>query len=327
MNLDLLLQQAVDKGASDLHLSPGLPPLLRIDGQLIASDAPVLASDQLMEQLLIVANQSGITGLATCYDIDFVYASAELGRFRVNCFRQQRGYAAVFRVIKKEIPSLDGFRLPAVFQSFIHYHQGLVLFTGPTGCGKSTSLAAIINHINHNQAKHIITIEDPVEFVYTCDKSLISQRQLTSDAQNYQQALRAALREDPNIIVVGELRDLETIRLALTAAETGHLVFSTLHTNSAPKTIDRIIDVFPSGEKDFIRTLLADCLTAVVGQKWLTHDTKSRSMIFEILIANPAIRNLIRDNKINQIYSVMQMGQAQGMCTFEQYMSKTIPVA
>lgn len=318
MNIETLLTTAVQRGASDLHLSAGLPPLLRIQGALTKLDSAALDAAGAMELLHQILSPEQQAEFATRRELDCAYSIPNLGRFRLNCFQQQRGISAVFRIIPAVVPTLASLALPTLFHTFADYRQGLVLITGATGSGKSTSLAAIINHINVTQHKHIITLEDPIEFIHNCEKSLISQRGIGSDTANYHCALRAALREDPDVIVVGELRDQETIRLALTAAETGHLVFATLHSHGAPKTIDRIIDVFPSGEKPFIATLLAECLSAVVAQQWLMTEHK-RQLVLEILIATAAIRNLIREHKSNQIYSVMQTGQAQGMCTFEQY--------
>jgi twitching motility protein PilT len=252
-------------------------------------------------------------------DIDFAYTLSEKQRFRVNVYNQQHGIGAVFRVIALQIPTLQSLKLPVVFQTFCDKSHGLILITGPTGSGKSSSLAALINEVNKTQTKHIITIEDPIEFIHASQKSLITQREVQRDALSFQTALRAALREDPDIICVAELRDLESIRLALTAAETGHLVLATLHTASAPKTLDRLIDVFPGNEKEMVRTMLSESLVAIVSQQLHKNPTGGRSAIFEILIATPAIRHLIRENKSTQIYSVMQTGQSMGMCTFEQY--------
>jgi twitching motility protein PilT len=237
----------------------------------------------------------------------------------VNVYHQQQGIGAAFRLIPSQIPTQTALNLPAVFDTFCHAQHGLILITGPTGSGKSSSLAALIHAINKTQAKHIITIEDPLEFVHTADKSLITQREVHTDTLSFEAALRAALREDPDIICVAELRDLESVRLALTAAETGHLVLATLHTASAPQTIDRLIDVFPGNEKDLIRTMLSESLLAIVAQKLQKKLQGGRQALFEILVATPAIRHLIRENKTAQLYSAMQTGKAVGMCTFAQY--------
>ena len=316
-----LLNLAVNHHASDLHLSAGLPPMLRIHGELQKMNVPLITADQLQQMLQSLLSDSHQQILKQELELDFAYSIADGARFRINIYHQQRGLAAAIRLIPEKIPTLATLQLPHIFYNFCEYTQGLILITGPTGAGKSSSLAALVHHINQNQAKHIITIEDPIEFIHPQLKSLISQRELHHNTRSFKNALRAALREDPDIILVGELRDLETIQLALTAAETGHLVLATLHTVSAPKTIDRIMDSFPGNEKDMIRAMLSECLTAVVSQKFLNYPENSRRVVFEILVCTPAIRNLIRENKIPQIYSVMQTGQASGMCTFEQYLA------
>jgi len=314
-----LLKLAAQKCASDLHLCANQPPRLRIDGELEPLSENRLNHQTLKTMLYEIMSEVQQQKLAQALDIDFAYALSENQRFRVNIYHQQQGIGAVFRVISSQIPTLKSLALPAVFQTFCHKSHGLILITGPTGSGKSSSLAALIDEINNTQSKHIITIEDPIEFIHTSKKSLITQREVQRDTLDFQTALRAALREDPDIICVAELRDLETIRLALTAAETGHLVLATLHTASAPKTLDRLIDVFPGNEKDMVRTMLSESLLAVVSQKLNKNPAGGRSAIFEVLVATPAIRHLIRENKSAQIYSAMQTGQAVGMCTFEQY--------
>ncbi|HVV68900.1 MAG TPA: type IV pilus twitching motility protein PilT [Gammaproteobacteria bacterium] len=321
VSLDTLLTMAVNDHASDLHLSAGLSPILRIQGELKKMELPLLTSEQLQCLLHSILNEAQHNVLMQELELDYAYTLTDVGRFRINIYHQLRGLAVAIRLIPEKIPTLASLQLPHIFYNFCEYTQGLILITGPTGAGKTSSLAALINHINQNQAKHIITIEDPIEFIHPQLKSLISQRELHNNTRSFKNALRAALREDPDIILVGELRDLESIHLALTAAETGHLVLATLHTVSAPKTIDRIIDIFPGNEKDMIRAMLSECLTAVVSQKFFQCPKNSRRAIFEILVCTPAIRNLIRENKIPQIYSVMQTGQASGMCTFEQYLT------
>jgi twitching motility protein PilT len=316
--LNTLLLNAVAHKASDLHLSSGMPTLIRVDGTMKILHEEILEATALEQMLSTIMSQSQQQTFAQTGDIDFAYA-IDTTRFRVNVYRQLRGIAATCRIIANQIPTLESLHLPDIFRELSTKEHGLILITGPTGSGKSSSLAALINHINQTTAKHIITIEDPIEFVHSCQQSLISQREIGKDTASFQQALRAALREDPDIISVAELRDLETIRLALTAAETGHLVLATLHTASATKTIDRIIDVFPGNEKDMIRTMLSESLLAVVAQRLRPKEAGGRYAEFEILVAAPAIRHLIRENKTTQIYSAMQTGAAAGMCTFEQY--------
>ncbi len=323
MLIEQLLQTALDKRASDLHLSAGMPPLLRIHGELNALPMAPLADDALKAMLYTIMQPALQQQFTQQLDLDFAYSltaslTASLttdARFRVNVYQQQRGIAAVFRLIPTTPPSMDALQLPDVLRSLIEKSHGLLLITGATGSGKSTTLAALLHHLNDQQALHIITIEDPIEFIHTSQRSLISQREVHTHVGGFQAALRAALREDPDVICVAELRDVETIRLALTAAETGHLVLATLHTASAPKTIDRIIDVFPGNEKDAIRTMLSESLLGVVAQRLMRCDN-GRQAEFEILVATPAIRHLIRENKVAQIYSTMQTGRELGMCTF-----------
>lgn len=316
--LNTLLLNAVTQKASDLHLSSGMPALIRIDGAMKVLHEEILEAATLEQMLTAIMTQAQQQTFKQTGDIDFAY-TIDTARFRINVYRQLRGIAVTCRVITNQIPTLESLKLPAIFRELSIKEHGLILITGPTGSGKSSSLAALINHINQTSAKHIITIEDPIEFVHTCKQSLISQREVGRDTSSFQQALRAALREDPDIISVAELRDLETIRLALTAAETGHLVLATLHTASATKTIDRIIDVFPGNEKDMIRTMLSESLLAVIAQRLRQKEIGGRYAEFETLLATPAVQHLIRENKTMQIYSAMQTGAAVGMCTFEQY--------
>lgn len=251
-------------------------------------------------------------------EVDFSFELPNVGRFRVNAFNQARGCAAVFRTIPVEIPTLDQLGAPEIFEKIANYEKGLVLVTGPTGSGKSTTLAAMVDYVNRNHNKHILTIEDPIEFVHTNNKCLVNQREVHRDTHSFKAALRSALREDPDVILVGELRDQETISLALTAAETGHLVFGTLHTSSAAKTIDRIIDVFPGSDKDMVRSMLSESLRSVIAQKLLKRVGGGRLACHEIMMATPAIRNLIREDKVAQMYSIIQTGAAHGMQTMEQ---------
>jgi len=325
MEIAKLLELCVKKNASDLHISPGLPPIYRIDGDLVTMPniAPLDASTtQTVLQSLMSKEQLQI--LKTNLQLDFSIIIEKLCGFRVNVFYQAQGLAAVFRVIPLKIPTLEELSLPSVMKRLLNLSSGLILMTGPTGCGKSTSLAAMVNHININYSRHIITIEDPIEFVHPSKKSLISQRQVYRDATNFSEALRAALREDPDVIMVGEMRDLETIRLALTAAETGHLVMGTLHTSTAPRAINRIIDVFPAGEKNMIRNLVSESLQAVICQVLINKLTSGRIAAFEIMLGTTAIRNLIREDKVAQMYSVIQTGSQKGMCTMEQSIENLI---
>jgi len=314
MDITSLLQEAVSKGASDLHLSSGMPPILRIDGDLIRMDEAVLSDRVLRQQLEEVRPNPNTQQL----EQDFSYEIKDLSRFRVNIFHQLRGISAVFRVISKEVPSLESLSMPPIVTKLCNLPKGLVLVTGPTGCGKSTTLAAMIRYINSTQPKHILTLEDPIEYTHIPDKCLIQQREVHHHTESFQAALRSALREDPDVILLGEMRDLETIRLALTAAETGHLVFATLHTSSCAMTIDRIIDVFPAGEKDLVRALLSESLQAVISQNLIKKKGGGRIVTQEIMICTSAIRNLIRENKTPQIFSAIQTGQAHGMNTMEQ---------
>jgi twitching motility protein PilT len=314
--LPYLLQQAIEKNASDLHLSSEQLPFLRLDGRLQTLGETVLCHEKLKYMLHGIMTQAQADTFAHSLEIDFMYPFKQTQRCRVNIYHQQHGIGAAFRIIPTHIPSLASLQLPAVVNTFCHKTEGLILITGPTGSGKSTSLAALIHEINSTQAKHILLIEDPIEFIHTAKKSLVTQREVQRDTFSFQTALRAALREDPDIICVTELRDLESIRLALTAAETGHLVLATLHTASACKALDRLIDVFPGNEKEMVRSMLSESLQAVIAQKLCPRAEGGRSALFEILIATPAIRHLIRENKPAQIYSAMQTGDALGMRTF-----------
>lgn len=314
-----LLFQATESKASDLHLSAGLPPALRKQNELIFLNLPLFSHTQLIHLLTPMLDPIQQDALEKKTEIDFSCPLNKEWRCRGNIYYQHRGIAASFRLIPTQPPQLNQIGLPPVFESFCSNKQGLILITGATGSGKSTTLAAMIQHMNQHQRKHIITIEDPIEFIYQSNQSLITQRELNQTTNSFHQALRAALRQDPDVILIGELRDLDTIRLALTAAETGHLVLATLHTNSAAKAIARITDAFPGNEKETIRLQLSESLNTVVAQQLCLRE-RNLHPAFEILICTPAIRHLIRENKPAQIYSTMQTGQALGMCTMEQYL-------
>lgn len=319
MKLVELLKFAVINQASDLHISSGLTPVIRINGEINKINLTPLSHEQAKELLYSVMQQSDILKLEQQWATDFAVEITNLARFRFNVFYQQRGISAAIRIINNEIINLNQF--PAIFKTIANYNSGLILVTGVSGAGKTNTLAAMIDFINQNYYQHIITIEDPIEFVYSSKRSLIDQRELNVHTKSFNHALRAALRQDPNIILVGELRDLETIRLALTAAETGHLVFSTIHTASAAKTINRIIDVFNADEKNLLRLILAETLSAVISQTLVKKiDNSGRVAAFEIMIVNHAIRNLIRENKITQINSLIQTGEQYGMCTLDQFL-------
>lgn len=324
MDIAELLAFSVKNKASDLHLSSGLPPMIRVDGDLRQLNVPAIENQQMTELLYSTMNDQQRRDFEANLECDFSYAVPGLARFRVNCFHNDRGVGGAFRTIPMAIWSLEDIGAPPSFKDIINVPRGLVLVTGPTGSGKSTTLAAMIDHINNSLPGHILTIEDPIEFVHTSRKCLINQREVHRDTHGFNQALRAALREDPDIILVGEMRDIETIRLALTAAETGHLVFATLHTSSAAKTIDRIIDVFPAGEKTMVRSMLSESLRAVISQTLLKRVGGGRIAAHEIMMATPAIRNLIREDKVAQMYSAIQTGQNMGMHTLDQHMETLV---
>jgi twitching motility protein PilT len=323
MNIKELLNLAINKNASDLHLSTGLPARIRVDGDLQILEAPLLQDSAFLNDLysLMTANQKVL--FEKNLDLDFSFSFQQIN-VRAQIFTQSRGIGAVFRIIHQHIPSIEELGLPDVLKDLVSNPHGLVLFTGSTGSGKSTTLAAVIDYLNNTKLGHIVTIEDPIEFHHTSRKCLIHQRELHRDTSSFSAALHAVLREDPDYIIVGELRDLETIRLALTAAETGHLVFGTLHTNSAAKTINRIVDVFPAEEKSIIRTLLSESLRAVIAQNLIKKLGGGRVAVFEIMIANSAIANLIRENKIAQLHSVIQTNQKLGMNTFDQHLMRLV---
>ncbi|MFP4209038.1 MAG: type IV pilus twitching motility protein PilT [Wenzhouxiangella sp.] len=318
MDITELLAFTVKSKASDLHISAGLPPMIRVDGDIHRINTPPIDNKNMADLIYSTMNDNQRRDYEANLEVDFSYAVPGMARFRVNAYNQHRGMAAAFRVIPNDIWTLEDINAPAVFRDIINVPRGLVLVTGPTGSGKSTTLAAMIDHLNKNESGHILTIEDPIEFIHTPQRCLINQREVKRDTHGFNQALRSALREDPDIILVGELRDIETVRLALTAAETGHLVFGTLHTSSAPKTIDRIIDVFPGDEKPVVRSMLSESLRAVISQTLLKRVGGGRIGAHEIMVATPAIRNLIREDKVAQMYSAIQTGQNVGMTTLDQ---------
>ena len=313
-----LLSFTVKNNASDLHLSAGVPPMIRVDGDIKRVNMPALTHKEVNSMVYDIMNDKQRKDYEEYFETDFSFEIPKLARFRVNAFNQNRGSGAVFRTIPSEIMTLEDLQTPTIFKDISMQPRGIVLVTGPTGSGKSTTLAAMVDYINDNKPDHILTIEDPIEFVHESKKSLINQREVHRDTQGFSEALRSALREDPDVILVGELRDLETIRLALTAAETGHLVFGTLHTSSAAKTIDRVVDVFPAAEKEMVRSMLSESLKAVISQSLLKRIGGGRIAAHEIMIGTPAIRNLIREGKIAQMYSAIQTGQAAGMQTLDQ---------
>lgn len=321
MDLASLLEYVVKNRASDMHLSPGLPPLVRVDGELVPiKDTAILDAQSIKSIVYGTMEKEQQAEFEKVWELDYAIMIPGLARFRVNTFFMINGIAAVFRTIPEKTPTLDQLELPPIFKELMDLPNGLILVTGPTGSGKSTTLSAMVDYINTSQAEHIITIEDPIEFVHTSKKSLVNQRQIHRDTHDFAAALRSSLREDPDVILVGEMRDLETIRLALTAAETGHLVMATLHTSSAPRTINRIVDVFPSGEKDMIRSMLSESLQAVICQTLVKKNGGGRAAALEIMVGTPAIRNLIREDKVAQMITAIQTGSELGMCTLDQYL-------
>ena len=325
MEIAELLAFSVKNKASDLHLSAGLPPMIRVHGDVRRINVPALDHSEVHGMVYDIMNDSQRKHYEENLEVDFSFEIPNLARFRVNAFVQQRGAGAVMRTIPSKVLSLEQLSTPKIFQDICTYPRGLVLVTGPTGSGKSTTLAAMLNHINESEFGHVLTVEDPIEFLHESKKCLINQREVGPHTLSFANALRSALREDPDYILVGEMRDLETIRLALTAAETGHLVFGTLHTSSAAKTIDRVIDVFPAAEKEMVRAMLSESLRAVISQTLLkTKDGGGRVAAHEIMIGTPAIRNLIREAKVAQMYSSIQMGQSLGMQTMDQCLTELV---
>ncbi len=317
MDITELLAFSAKQGASDLHLSAGLPPMIRVDGDVRRINLPPLDHKQVHELIYDIMNDKQRKDFEEYLETDFSFEVPGVARFRVNAFNQNRGAGAVFRTIPSKVLTMEDLGMGDVFRKITDVPRGLVLVTGPTGSGKSTTLAAMIDYLNNNKHHHILTIEDPIEFVHESKKCLVNQREVHRDTLGFSNALRSALREDPDVILVGEMRDLETIRLALTAAETGHLVFGTLHTTSAAKTIDRVVDVFPAEEKSMVRSMLSESLQAVVSQTLLKKIGGGRVAAHEIMIGTPAIRNLIREDKVAQMYSSIQTGGAIGMQTLD----------
>ena len=324
MDIAELLAFSVKNNASDLHLSAGLPPMIRVDGDMRRINVAPLDHRAVHSLVYDIMNDKQRKDFEEFLEADFSFEIPGVARFRVNAFNQNRGAAAVFRTIPSEVLNLEKLGCPDIFKKIIGVPRGMVLVTGPTGSGKSTTLAAMMDHLNENHYSHVLTIEDPIEFVHTSKKCLVNQREVHRDTLGFAETLRSALREDPDIILVGEMRDLETIRLALTAAETGHLVFGTLHTSSAAKTVDRIIDVFPAAEKTMVRSMLSESLRAVIAQTLLKRVGGGRIAAWEIMVGTPAIRNLIREDKVAQMYSAIQTGQAHGMQTLDQHLQDLV---
>jgi twitching motility protein PilT len=325
MKIEELMGIVVKANASDLHISPEQPPIMRIDGELKPiPNMTVLGPDDTKQLIESILTPGQLKKFINSLEIDFALEIPNVARFRINAFHQSNGIAAAIRVVPEKVPTLDELEMPVIFKELLDFPNGLILVTGPTGSGKSTTLAAMVDYLNTTQSCHIITIEDPIEYTHRSKRCLINQRQVDRDTPDFNVALRSALRQDPDVILIGEMRDLETIRLALTAAETGHLVLATLHTSSAPRSISRIVDVFHSGEKNIIRNMLSESLQAVICQTLVKKITGGRVAAFEIMLGTSAIRNLIREDKIAQMYSTIQTSSAVGMCTLDQYLQRLI---
>jgi twitching motility protein PilT len=324
MDIAQLLAFGVKQGASDLHLSAGLPPMIRVDGDIRRINVPEMDHKQVHDMIYDIMSDKQRKDYEEFLETDFSFEIPGLARFRVNAFNHNRGAGGVFRTIPSKILSLEDLGAPKIFQEISEYPRGIVLVTGPTGSGKSTTLAGMVDYKNDSEYGHILTVEDPIEFVHESKKCLVNQREVHRDTLGFNEALRSALREDPDTILVGEMRDLETIRLALSAAETGHLVFGTLHTSSAAKTIDRIVDVFPAAEKAMVRSMLSESLKAVISQTLMKKIGGGRVAAHEIMIGTPAIRNLIREDKVAQMYSAIQTGQNMGMQTLDQNLKQLL---
>jgi len=324
MDISQLLAFGVKQGASDLHLSAGLPPMIRVDGDIRRINVPEMDHKEVHDMIYDIMSDKQRKDFEEFLETDFSFEIPGLARFRVNAFNHNRGAGGVFRTIPSKILSLEDLGAPSIFKEIADFPRGIVLVTGPTGSGKSTTLAAMVDYKNDHEQGHILTVEDPIEFVHQSKKCLVNQREVHRDTLGFNEALRSALREDPDVILVGEMRDLETIRLALSAAETGHLVFGTLHTSSAAKTIDRIVDVFPAAEKSMVRSMLSESLKAVISQTLLKKIGGGRVAAHEIMIGTPAIRNLIREDKVAQMYSAIQTGQNIGMQTLDQNLKQLL---
>jgi len=325
MEISELLAFSVKNKASDLHLSAGLPPMIRVHGDIRRINVPALDNQEVRAMVYDIMSDSQRKQYEAQLEVDFSFELRDVARFRVNAFNQERGAGAVFRTIPSVVLTLEQLEAPKIFKDIADTPRGIVVVTGPTGSGKSTTLAAMVDYVNEKEYGHILTIEDPIEFVHKSKKCLVNQREVGPHTHGFAEALRSALREDPDVILVGEMRDLETIRLALTAAETGHLVFGTLHTSSAAKTVDRIVDVFPAAEKEMVRSMLSESLRSVISQTLLKRkDGSGRVAVHEIMLGTPAIRNLIRENKVAQMYSSIQTGQSLGMQTLDQAMVELV---
>ena len=324
MDITELLAFSQKQGASDLHLSAGLPPMIRVDGDIRRINVPSLDSKEVYALIYEIMNDKQRKDFEENLECDFSFEIPGVARFRVNAFNQNRGSGGVFRTIPSKVLTMEDLGMGDVFRSISQTNRGLITVTGPTGSGKSTTLAAMMDYVNANRYQHILTIEDPIEFVHESKKCLVNQREVHRDTHGFDVALRSALREDPDIILVGEMRDLETIRLALEAAETGHMVFGTLHTSSAAKTVDRIVDVFPAAEKAMVRSMLSESLQAVISQPLLKKTGGGRVAAHEIMLCTPAIRNLIREDKVAQMYSAIQTGGQHGMVTLDQSLKNLV---